>query len=279
MACACQPATDTCECEDAFSGSMILLQKGPGRFSRSFSGWATTAGVVKGDTGEVIPTKDHEGEYMLAAMRPGSFDISDLVPRGYFNDSHTALLIGIPERVEFCGPGSELSTRDGKVGYYDWGHILDRNDPLSWSNPDGTPRMRMLKDGTVTDEPFVPTREELDRADWFWDRGLKMQQEGRTLGQSIQGRKSTQPCADGRCIVRARVNQIAILEYPHNPDATIETMDGQLAKGSSSPQEAPIVLALAARLQQFCTRSRPLSLPAACEAARTILRNKGIFNG
>jgi len=179
--------------------------------------------------------------------------------------------VGIPDSIEYVAVAHALSTRDGKIGWYSHFHILDPKETASWRNADGSPRMRMLRDGTVTDEPFEPTPEERDRADWFWETGLQMQRDGRTLGQSIQGRETALPCAGGKCIVRATAHQIALVEYPHNPDASVEGLGSEMAKG-----EAPVVIMLASEI-----RRRRLfgitSLDAAIVVARKSLRQSGVY--
>jgi hypothetical protein len=244
---------------------------------------------------------------MQAAEKPDGIDFKQLIPQGFMNDSHRAVpqagaqcvgqcstaspaancpvhggsrqsvLIGIPDSVEHAGVGHSLADRDGKVGWYSHFHLIDRKDPASWRNPDGSPRSRMLRDGTVTGEPFTPTAEELDRADRLWELGLRLQREGRTIGQSIQGRETVVPCEDGKRVVRAKVHQIALIEFMHNPDATVESLGGEMAKGVP-----PIVVELAARLLRqpairrrynICTKEHAIL------AAGRLLRAKGIYQG
>ena len=306
--CGCAEGTDaeSCACVEAEApgGPVLLspLEKGVTTFTRSGHGWATTAGVLR--DGKILPTFDREGERMLAAEHKGGIDVSQLVPFGFLNDSHRAVpapgagcpgrctkdkpdpscgvhggkrwsvLVGIIDSIEYVGPEHPLALRDGKVGWYDQFHFFDAADPASWRNPDGTPRKRMLRDGTVTDIPVEPTPEELKRADALWKLGLELQAEGRTIGQSIQGRETAVPCEGGKCILRARVYQIAAIEFPHNPDATVEGLGAEMAKGESAH-----VARLANRLLREPTiraRFNVRTPEAALRAARRLLREESI---
>lgn len=296
-------------CDDMLHGSLLFLpmEKGAGLFARRGHGWATTAGVLA--DGKVKQTRDHQGEYMTAALKPDGVDFSRLVPVGYMNDSHRALpvpgarctgrctnaspdracavhggkrlsvLTGIPDKVEYVGPDHELAARDAKVGSYIWFHLFDRADPASWRNPDGSERMRMLHGGTVTDEPFAPTPEELDRAEATYADGIRDQRDGRVTGLSIQGRETALPIGDGdKAIVRASAHQVATIRLPHNPDATIEGWGDEMAKG-----EAPIVVSLAEKLlKEPRTLRLRLAIHNREEAiakARRFLRETGIYHG
>jgi len=85
---------------------------------------------------------------------------SRYLSHGFFNDAHKPQLIGIPLSARFIGPEDALKEGMDKVGYWQTGYLIDRNDQASWLNPDGSKRFRMLHDGTVTDEPWHPTQEE-----------------------------------------------------------------------------------------------------------------------
>ena len=249
----------------------VPMEKGDGAYSRPIEGWATTYGVLD-ENGRIIPTVDRQGEIMYAASRPGLMDFSQYVKRGFINYKHKTVLIGIPHEARFVGPEDELAHAQGKVGYWNAGHLIDRHDDRTWLSPDGSIRYRMTKRGEVTDEPWIPTPEELDLADHLWELGRKLQKTGRTLGFSIQGRKTKiKNGKDKARIVYATVHQCAILPYPHNYDATIEVM----GKGMG---ESPDVLALARALLMPLRRGRyRLTEDEAITAAREILKRRGVL--
>ena len=289
---------------DAY-GPVLFLEKGGDSFTRSGHGWATAAGVLD-DSGKLILTRDRERETIPAAASPDRIDWSAYLPRGFMNDSHRAkaipgasctgkcqgspdpscavhggkrasVLIGLPDRLEHAPAGHDLADRDGKVGWYTWFHLADPKDRASWLNPDGTSRSRMLRDGTVTDEPWDPTPEEKDRADYHWESGLAMQREGRTKGLSIQGRETVIPDDGGHQIVRASAHQVAIIDQPHNPEATIEGFGREMAKG-----EAPIVVALADRFLRDPVLRRRFQITdsdVACSIARHALKEMRLYHG
>jgi len=254
-------------------GGFVLLRmdKGASEYSRPIEGWATTYGVIDAN-GKVIPTVDRENEVMLAAGKPGLLDASRYLSHGYLNDAHSERLLGIPHSWVFSGLDDTRAQEHGKVGCWTNGHIIDRAQPASWANLDGSPRFRMLKDGTVVDRPWDPTPEEKDRADYYYETGVKSQGEGRTLGFSIQGKKAVSPSSDGtKQITYGIVTQCAVLPYPHNYDATVEWM----GKGLS---ESPETLALANALLMpgRNRRYRLNSQQEAITAARRLLMARGV---
>lgn len=239
-------------------------------YSRPLEGWATTYGVV-GEDGQVIPTVDRENEVMLAASKPGMVDYSRYLSHGFLNDAHSARLIGIPQSARFVGLSDPLANEQSKVGYYTDGHLVARGEPNSWLSLDGSQRFRMAKDGTVSNKPYEPTPEEFDKADHYFETGRDLQRGGRVLGFSLQGKKATRPGPDGtREITYALWDQLAVLPYPHNYDATIESM----GKGRG---ESPDVLALA-RALMFPVRNRRYRLTEneAIDAARRLLIQRGV---
>lgn len=172
---------------------------------RRLAGWITTYGTL-GPNGEVIPTRDREGHIFEAAKQLGQIDWSEYLTkgRGVWNYAHTSIRVGVPELIEFHDGTTELSQAHRKVGFWGTGHLFERGVPESW---DGLPE---------------PTQEEFDRADYCWGLATDLKKGPRPLGFSAEGRMRMSPCRTR--ILAAWVAKSAVLEFPHNPDATAEPL-------------------------------------------------------
>jgi hypothetical protein len=164
-----------------------------------------------GPDGGVVPTVDRDNQIMEAAAELGRVDWDPYLNNGLWNDTHDeAVILGVPETLEFHDGSTSLSKDHGKVGFWTTGHLFDRADPKSWTD--------------YTD--YVPSESELDRADHFWQLATLLKGLPRPLGFSAHGSMALSPCRSR--IIWCQVRQAAVCELPKNPDATAEP----LLKGS-----------------------------------------------
>lgn len=198
--------------------------------TRPLAGWATTYGKL-GPDGQVLETVDRDGQVMDAAAEAGRIDWSGYVQGGLWNDMHRAPLpdgrmpamargrratyVGTPRALEFCGATHPLAKAHRKVGYFTAGHLWDRRDPESWRRYGN----------------HLPTPEELDRADHYWELADLVKGTDRPIGFSLHGLMATSPCK--KRIIYARVNGLALCELPRNPDTTAEA---ELIKAFDIPE-------------------------------------------
>ena len=190
-----------------------LLKASPGATrhvaTRPMGGWLLTYGKRHPD-GSITPTVDRDQQTIEAARELGHIDWAPYVDKGLWNDTHDeAVIVGVPETLEFHDGQTELSRAHGKVGFWTTGHLWDRNDPTSWT--------------AYTD--YVPSEEELERADHYWQLAELLEGLPRPLALSAHGEMALSPC--GSRVIWCRVRQAAVCELPKNPDATLEI----LAKG------------------------------------------------
>lgn len=172
---------------------------------RKLAGWVTTYGTL-GPDGGVVPTRDREGHIFEAARQLGLIDFSKYLTKGVgvWNYAHSPLRVGLPETLEFHDGNTDLSRTHRKVGFWGTGHLFDQALPESWKGVQ------------------EPSREEFAKADHCWDLATNLCKGPRTLGFSVEGTMQLSPCRSR--ILRASVSKAAVLEYPHNPDATAEAM-------------------------------------------------------
>lgn len=173
---------------------------------RQMGGWVTTFGTL-GPDGGVIPTRDREGHTFEAARQLGLIDWTDYLRKGVgsWTHGHGGPRVGIPHSLEFHDGTTALSQMHRKVGFWNRGHLFDRGEPVSWE-PVGV----------------QPSDMEFEHADECWNLATGMFKGARALGFSVEGTMRLSPCRSR--ILAATVKRAALLEYPHNPDATAEAM-------------------------------------------------------
>lgn len=178
---------------------------------RRMAGWVTTYGTI-GEDGGIVPTRDREGHTFEAARQLGLIDWTGYLSKGFgvWTHNHKGPRVGIPQTLEFHDGTTDLSRLHRKVGFWTRGHLFERGVPESWA--------------LLGEEP---TGEEFDHADECWDLANGLLKGSRALGFSVEGRMRLSPCRSR--ILAAKVDRAALLEYPHNPDATAEAM----AKGAA----------------------------------------------
>jgi hypothetical protein len=195
-----------------------------------------------GPEGGLIPTIDRDEHIMEAAAELGRIDWAPYLTNGLWNDTHDeGTLVGVPTNLEFHDASTPLAKAHGKVGFWTAGHLFDRADPSSWE----------------LYTSHVPTANDLDRADYFWQVAQMLKGLPRPLGFSAHGDMALSPCR--RRIVWCRVKQAAVCDLPKNPDATAELLKG-------SPLEL-LRKGLAAAVEED---------PEACEACDCETCRKGV---
>lgn len=237
---------------------------------RVLGGWAAVYGQI-GEDGTVHPTVDRQRQTIEAAGSPESISWDRLlkVGVGVINERHRRgpdRRVGVPLGVEYHDGTTPLSLAHRKVGWWLWFKLFDPDDPDSWAGM----------------EP--PTAVEQKRANYYWELAPLLLAAGRPLGLSIQGGSRASP--DGSAILHAFVDEVAVVEYPSNPDCTVEHVGPvalPLAKGvetsravdpeGDAPQdeESALVKEVIARLERLDpgVLSRVLSRKA---LARLVLR-------
>lgn len=173
---------------------------------RRMAGWVTVYGTL-GPDGGIVPTVDREGQVFEAARQLGLIDWTGYLTkgRGVWNYAHTNVRVGLPSSLEFHDGATALSQTHRKVGFWGAGHLFDAEEPQSWAGLSA-----------------MPSREEFERADYLWTLGTRLQKGPRPLAFSVEGTMRLSPCRSR--ILSAAVERCAVLEYPHNPDATVEAM-------------------------------------------------------
>ena len=158
--------------------------------------------------GTLYPTIDKQNQIMVSAGQPSSMDWARAIKRGdgVINDAHTNIRVGRPLALEYHDGTTALSRRDGKLGWWLWSRLYDRNDPDSW-------------DGYT-----MPSPAEFARANYYWVVLQLLLASGRPGGYSIQGFSCLTP--DRGSAVMTDVRHVALVEYPVNPDCTIEHVGG-----------------------------------------------------
>jgi hypothetical protein len=177
---------------------------------RPFGGWLCTYGKV-GPDGGIVPTVDRDGHTFEAAKQLGYIDWDTYMKKGVWNDTHSSVVVGLPDTLEFHDGTTELSKGHGKVGFWTTGHLFDRAEPKSWVG---------LVD--KAGQPRRPTETEFARADYFWDLAHLLKGTPRPLGLSADGVMAMSACR--KRVLWARMDAAAICETPVNPDATVEPM-------------------------------------------------------
>jgi len=193
---------------------VALLAKGLGveaPSARRLAGWVTTYGTI-GPDGGIVPTVDRENQIMECASVMGLINWTTYLTKGVgvWNDAHSSRRVGMPESLEFHDGTTDLSRAHGKVGFWTTGSLFDRANSASWVGL-----------------PDRPSDVEFERADYYWALGNELRKGPRTLAFSVEGTMTVSSC--GHRIIRACVDEAAVLEYPYNPDSTAEV----LAKGLS----------------------------------------------
>ena len=237
--------------------------------SRPMSGWLMTYGQLA--NGRLTPTVDRDDQIADVARELGLVDWAPYVDGGVWNDTHNdephdrfGQVVGYPLGLQFHDETSPLAKSHGKVGFYTWGYLLDRDQPENWRD-------------------YKPSPRDLARSDHFWDLAKALAPTGRSLGLSAQGVCALSPC--NKRILWAQVAKASLCELPKNPDATIEigSVDSPLAwlkKGMASDPSpcgrcrcppgicagAPAPLAKAADAAPGAlTESEPPKIPAELE--------------
>lgn len=210
--------------------SDVVAKGGDYQPARRLGGWAAPVGFL-GQGGEAKVTPDRDNQDIEVAVKLGRIDWSGYITKGIWNDGHLAPLpngnwpphardriakgnttpvyVGVPTGLVYAAPESELAKAHGKWGFYTWGHLFDRDDPRSWMD--------------FTDH--VPTSEDLDRADYYYDIAKSLESTDARLGFSIHGTASFSPCR--RRITGATLPQLAVVTSPKVPGATLDLIKGQ----------------------------------------------------
>jgi hypothetical protein len=184
--------------------------------SRPLGGWLTTYGKI-GPDGGIVPTVDRDDQVFEAARELGHIDWSGyLPPHGLWNDTHKdgvirspAVIVGVPETLEFHDGTTRLSQAHGKVGFWTTGHLWDPADPASWEEYTS----------------YRPSPADLARADEFWLLASQiLHGTPRKLAFSAHGKMRMDPTR--RRIVWAQITQAAVCEIPRNPDSTADVLPG-----------------------------------------------------
>ena len=173
--------------------------------TRPLGGWLATWAKLT-QAGTLAPTTDREHQVFEAARTLGMVDFGPYLRKGMWNDTHTAINVGIPTSLEYHDETSALAKAHAKVGWWTEGHLFDRDDPRSWT---------LFGD-------YEPTRDDLDRSDYFWHVATMLKGLPRTLGLSAEGDMMLSPC--GTRIIWAQVRKAAVCETPVNPDASLVPM-------------------------------------------------------
>lgn len=182
--------------------------------SRPMGGWLMTYGKL-GPDGGIVPTVDRDDHIFEAASELGKIDWSPFITSGVWNDNHSPVAVGIPWSLEFHDGTTALSQSHRKVGFWTTGWLFDRRDPESWRG--------LVDEGGNARRP---TREEFDRADYYYECAQSLAGTPRPIGFSAEGDMVVSPCRTR--IVWARVRKASLCDLPRNPDSTTEL----LLKGS-----------------------------------------------
>jgi len=177
---------------------------------RAMGGWVTTYGTL-GPDGGIIPTKDREGHTFEAARQLGLIDWTGYLTKGVgiWTHNHKGPRVGIPQALEYHDGSTHLSQLHRKVGFWTRGHLFEEGNEASWA--------ALGK---------KPTKKEFEHADQCWELA-DLEKGSRGLGFSVEGKMRLSRCKSR--ILKASVVRAALLEFPHNPDATAEAMAKGLA--------------------------------------------------
>lgn len=209
--------------------SPLVVTKGDYTPSRPLGGWAAPVGFIDA-SGRAVVTPDRDGQDIEVAVRLGRIDWSSYIAKGLWNDGHRAPLpngtwppharerlakgnttpvyVGVPTGLVYAAPESDLAKAHGKWGFYTWGHLFDRDDPRSWLD--------------FTDH--VPTEEDLDRADYYFEIAKSLNETDARLGFSIHGTATYSPCR--RRITGAVLPELAVVTSPRMQGATVDLLKG-----------------------------------------------------
>lgn len=191
---------------------------------RKLAGWLLPFLAVSAVQGGTHLIADRDGQTFDAAAA-GTIDWSGFINSGYWSDTHKPQIVGAPTYLDYLGPGAALAKAHGCAGWLQAGHLWDRRDPSTWLD---FLTQRPDKDGRPSGRPFRPSDLELERADFFWERGEALAKAGGALAFSVEGTCWTSPCR--RRIVRAAIRGSAVALTPKNPWAAAAPLEQTLAK-------------------------------------------------
>lgn len=255
-------------------GTSVPLAKAVGyRPKRTLAGWLLPFLTVSAINGSQHLIVDRDDQTFDAATRAGAIDWSGFINHGFWSDTHSDRLVGVPTYLDYHAPESALAKAHGCAGWFQAGHLFDRAEPESWrefltirpARPEVRASAGVPYRPATPEMPYTPTTMELDRADYLWHAGEELAKAGGSLGFSVEGRCWFSPC--NRRIVRARILGAAVALTPKNPWAAAVPLEQTLQKAVA--EQGAFLRAFRETSGRQCGRCR-------CEAPCAVVQQQNI---